>query len=74
MATGAQGYLVRYGIAPDKLWQCVQVQGGSKTNLTLHTLNRGVMYHFRVDAYNDSGLTLGDFGPLVAKQASGSPE
>jgi len=56
---GAEGYLLRYGIAPDKLWQCVQVQDGSRTSLTLHTLNRGVKYHFRLDAFNDSGLRPG---------------
>ena len=73
-AAGAEGYLIRYGIAPDKLWQCVQVQGGSKKELTLHTLNRGVGYHFRVDAFNDSGLTPGDCGPPVTGLAAGQPE
>ncbi len=55
----ADGYLVRFGTAPDKLWQCIQVQTGSTSSLTFHALNRGVNYFWRVDAFNGSGVTPG---------------
>ena len=53
------GYLVRFGTAPDKLWQCIQMQAGFSSSLTFHALNRGVTYSWRVDAFNGSGLTPG---------------
>jgi len=55
----ATGYLFRYGIAADKLYQCIQVQGGTRSELTVHTLMHGVRYWYRVDAFNDSGVTPG---------------
>lgn len=74
-AQGADGYLVRYGVAPDALYQCIQVQGGVQSRLTVHTLNRGVKYWCRVDAFNGSGLTMGEIIPMESssKQALGSP-
>ena len=55
----ADGYLVRFGIAPDKLFHTIQLQGGTNAALTTHALNRGVKYSWRVDAFNDGGLTSG---------------
>ena len=55
-ARGADGYLIRYGVAPDALDHCRQVQGGERTSLTVHTLNRGVRYWYQIAAYNGSGL------------------
>ena len=55
----ADGYLVRFGIAPDKLFQTIQLQGGTNAALTTHALNRGVKYSWRVDAFNASGPSLG---------------
>lgn len=55
----ADGYLVRFGTAADKLWQCIQVQAGSTSSLTFHALNRRVSYAWRVDAFNSSGITAG---------------
>ena len=55
----ADGYLVRFGLAPDKLFQTIQVQGGSRAGLTTHALNRGVKYAWRVDAFNANGITAG---------------
>lgn len=63
-AQGADGYLVRYGVAPDALYQCIQVQGGGQSRLTVHTLNRGVKYWRRVDAFNGSGVTTGKTAPV----------
>jgi hypothetical protein len=53
----AAGYLVRFGIAPDKLYQHVQVDG--ETSLEIRSLNRGVAYTFAIDSYNENGITQG---------------
>jgi xylan 1,4-beta-xylosidase len=55
----ADGYLVRFGIAPDRLFQTIQVQGGTNATLATHALNRGGKYAWRVDAFNASGITQG---------------
>jgi xylan 1,4-beta-xylosidase len=55
----ADGYLVRFGIAPDKLFQTIQLQGGTVAMLTTHALNRGIKYSWRVDAFNASGIAQG---------------
>jgi len=60
----ADGYLVRFGIAPDKLYQSIQLRGGTNASLTTHALNRGVKYAWRVDAFNTSGLAAGTPLPL----------
>lgn len=56
-ASGADGYIVRYGIAPDRLFSNYQVYNANA--LHIHTLNTGVAYFFTVDAFNDSGVTPG---------------
>lgn len=56
-ADGAQGYIVRYGIAPDKLYNNFQVMGD--TSLEIGSLNSGTEYYFTVDAFNESGITRG---------------
>lgn len=58
-ADNADGYLVRFGYQPDFLNQCIQVKGNETTDLLLHILTKGVKYHYRVDTYNDSGITEG---------------
>jgi hypothetical protein len=55
----ADGYLVRFGDSPDRLWQTIQLQGGSHDRLTTHVINRGVPCHFRIDTFNAHGLTAG---------------
>ncbi len=53
----ATGYNVRYGIAPDKLynsWQLYDV-----TELDLSTINSGLTYYVAVDSYNENGVTSG---------------
>lgn len=57
---GADGYLVRFGYQPDFLNQCIQVKGNETTELLLHILTKGVKYYYRVDTYNDSGITEGN--------------
>ena len=56
-ADGATAYLIRYGIAPEKLYQHDLVSDGGKTELTLYNLNGKPPYHFRIDAMNASGRT-----------------
>ena len=59
-AFGADGYLVRFGYQPDFLNQCIQVKGNETTELLLHILTKGVKDYYRVDTYNDSGITEGN--------------
>lgn len=53
---GAEGYLVRFGIAPDKLWNHYMVWG-EDTNLEIRSLMKSTSYYYRVDALNGSGIT-----------------
>ena len=50
-----QGYIVRYGIAGDKLYNNFQVMG--ENTLEIGSLNKGVAYYFTIDAYNENGIT-----------------
>lgn len=54
----AQGCNVRYGIAPDKLYQSWLVYGADE--VTLCTLMKGRDYYVRVDSFNENGITEGD--------------
>lgn len=58
--SGVDGYLVRFGYQPDFLNQCIQVKGNETTELLLHILTKDVKYYYRVDTYNDSGITEGN--------------
>lgn len=53
----AQGYNIRYGAAPDKLYHSWLVYG--QNSLDLRNLNAGVDYWVAVDAFNESGITPG---------------
>ncbi len=59
-ADDADGYLVRFGYAPDFLNLCVQVKGGDINTLSNHLLTKGIKYYYRIDAYNGSGITEGN--------------
>ena len=54
---GAMGYNVRWGIAPNKLYHSWLVY--ERTELALRSLNKGVKYWVRVDAFNENGVTNG---------------
>ena len=54
---GADFYIVRYGIKPDRLYSNYQVYGS--TEVDINVLNSDVGYYFTVDAVNDSGITPG---------------
>jgi len=55
-AHGAEFYIVRLGVRPDKMFEYYQVYDA--TQLTVPSLNVGVGYSFTVDAVNDSGVTI----------------
>ena len=54
-AKGAEFYIVRYGLAPDRLFENYQIYGS--TTAQINALNDGVDYYFTVDAVNASGIT-----------------
>lgn len=56
-ASGADGYSVRYGTAPDKLYHSWMVRGASQQRLS--SLNAGQEYWVAVDAFNGSGVSRG---------------
>lgn len=56
-ADRAEGYIVRYGIAPDKLYNQYQVYGNQ---VEIRTLSKGISYFFRVDSFNAAGITEGE--------------
>ncbi|HWB92185.1 MAG TPA: fibronectin type III domain-containing protein, partial [Puia sp.] len=55
--TDADFYIVRYGIAPQRLFGNYQVYNAD--SLDIRALNTGVKYYFTVDAVNGSGITRG---------------
>ena len=57
-SASATGYNIRYGIAPDKLYNTYQVMG--KSELKINSLNRRQKdYYFAIDAFNENGFTQG---------------
>lgn len=61
-SVNADGYLVRFGIDPEFMNQTIQVKGGDVSSLCIHILTRGEKYWYRVDTYNENGITE---GPVV---------
>lgn len=57
---GADGYVIRYGIAPDKLYSTLRIPDGKVGEREMTGLNRDVPYWFAADAFNGSGTTRGD--------------
>lgn len=53
----ADFYIIRYGIAPDRLFENQQVY--EATHLEWYSLNAGTPYYFTVDAVNDTSVTKG---------------
>lgn len=51
----ADGYMIRYGIAPDKLYNSFQIWG--ENSYTITGLSKGTNYHFTIDSYNENGIT-----------------
>lgn len=57
-APTADGYVVRYGTAPDKLYLSWMVYGA--TSLRISTLVKNQPYWFCVDSFNENGVTTGE--------------
>jgi hypothetical protein len=64
---GAEFYIVRYGVKPDRLYSNYQVYDA--TSLDINALNTGVSYFLTVDAVNASGITPGP-APIPVTNAS----
>ncbi len=60
--TDADGYVIRYGTAPDKLYRSYEIY--DRTSHDVRSLNKGVDYNFTVDSFNQSGYT---YGTKIAK-------
>ena len=56
-AEGAFGYNIRYGISEDKLYTSYCVY--DRTDVLVTTLNAGQDYFFKVDSFNENGVTEG---------------
>ena len=53
------GYNIRYGVAPDKLYQNYQVL--QDTTLNINSLNVNQKYYFSIESFNENGITSGSF-------------
>lgn len=51
----ATGYIVNYGVSPDKLYSTFMVYDTDSVQLT--GLNKDVPYFFSIDSFNESGIT-----------------
>lgn len=60
----ADGYVLRFGAEPDALHLAIRIRGGGTSRFTTHVLNRGARYHFRLDAFNENGVTPGTLSSL----------
>jgi len=55
---GAQGYNIRWGIAPDKLYSSWLVY--DDTSLQIRSLNIDQEYYFTIEAFNENGISSTD--------------
>ena len=53
----AVGYNIRWGIAPDKLYQTHQIWADEPNTLELRALTLGQKYHFAIEAFNANGVS-----------------
>ncbi len=51
----AMGYVLYWGIEPDKLNNSVMIY--NQTTYELRALNKGVEYHFAIEAFNENGIS-----------------
>lgn len=52
---GADGYIIRYGISPDKLYNSIQVLNDS-ARLEFSSLDANRNYYFSIAAFNENGI------------------
>ena len=64
-APGAEGYIVRYGVAPDALLDQFEVRGTN--TLEINCLNTDPGYWFAVDSFNPGGITPFKGSPIQAQ-------
>ena len=57
---GAAGFNVLWGHRPDKLYHSYMLMGDSVSEKRIGALVAGQTYYFRVDAFNENGITAGD--------------
>jgi xylan 1,4-beta-xylosidase len=57
IVNGAEGYVVRYGNAPGKLYLNREIRG--QKEIVVHDLSAEAKYYFAVDAFNTNGRTMG---------------
>ena len=57
----AEGYYIRFGTEPDRLYTHIQVMNNQLRDVPVRIgcLNKNVTYYVTVDAYNESGVTNG---------------
>ncbi|SOD89377.1 family 43 glycosylhydrolase [Spirosoma fluviale] len=55
---GAVGYNIRWGIAPDKLYQNYQFWNDGPNTFELRALNVGVPYYFAIEAFDENGVSV----------------
>lgn len=54
---GAVGYNIRWGIAPDKLYQTYQIWGDERPRLEIRALAIQQPYSFAIEAFNETGVS-----------------
>ena len=55
----ADGYVVQFGYRSDFLNQSIMVKEKGKHSLDIHILTPGQKYYYRIDAFNENGVTEG---------------
>jgi hypothetical protein len=53
---GAQGYNIRWGIAPDKLYQSWLIY--DENEHFMRSLDRDTKYYFSIEAFNENGISI----------------
>ncbi|MGH7465324.1 MAG: fibronectin type III domain-containing protein, partial [Longimicrobiales bacterium] len=54
---GAVGYNIRWGIAPNKLYQTYQVFADQGEDLEIRALTVGQEYYFAIEAFDENGVS-----------------
>ena len=55
----ATGYVIRYGIAPDKLYFSYTIYADWGNEYTIGSFISGQDYYYTIDAFNENGVTKG---------------
>lgn len=54
-AKGAYGYNIWYGVSPEKLYNCITVNG--ETTYNFRGMDKGTTYYFSIEALGESGIS-----------------